>query len=85
MRRPRKSRTTTTDMDKKPFKVAVWHNQPYGFGVHILGPDNFPAVTLGHGRTAVEAIEAAQDRAANLVRGLQELHDKETKGEVVRI
>lgn len=69
-------------MRAQPLNVAVWHNQPYGHGVHIIGADGFPAVTLGYGRTALEAIEAAQDRAANLVRGLQNLHDAELKGKV---
>lgn len=68
-----------------PLNVAVWHNQPYGYGVHVLGTEGFPVLTLGHGRTAVEAIEAAQDRAADLVRGLQKMHDKETKGPEGRI
>jgi hypothetical protein len=68
-----------------PLTVAVWRNQPYGHGVHIIGPDGFPSVTLGYGRTALEAIEAAQDRAANLVRGLQDLHNAEVKGKEARL
>jgi hypothetical protein len=68
-----------------PLTVAVWHNKPYGYGVHIIGTDGFPDVTLGYGSTAVEAIKAAQDRAANLVRGLQDLHDREVKGKAGRV
>jgi hypothetical protein len=61
-------------------KVSVWVNHPYGYAVHILGVDGFPVLTLGVGRTPMRAIIAAQDRAADLVRDLQKLHDKEVKG-----
>jgi hypothetical protein len=60
--------------------VSVWHNSPYGYAVHILGNDRFPLVTLGTGKTPVAAIEAAQERVAGLVRGLQGMHDAEVKG-----
>lgn len=65
--------------------VAVWHNAPYGYGVHVIGADGFPVLTLGHAHTPLEAIEAAQDRACDLVRELQKLHDKERKGKVATV
>jgi hypothetical protein len=66
-------------------KVAIWHSSAYGFAVHILGEDGFPAVTLGTGQHPLRAIEDAQSAAARLVRGLQAMHDKESKGKTVTV
>lgn len=69
---------------KTPIKVAVWHRMSGGKVVYLIAQDNGcdVEIELATGRTALDAIEAAQDRVADLVRGLQRLHDKETKGEV---
>jgi hypothetical protein len=41
--------------------------------------------TFSTGETALEAVEAAQDRAADFVRGLQEMHNSVKNGKTVSI
>jgi N-acetylmuramoyl-L-alanine amidase CwlA len=70
-----------------PINVSVWYRGSGGRVVYLHTKDHGADVEIefatGHNEKA--AIEAAQERAAKLVRELQRLHDCAVKGEVVRI